>query len=306
MTVRKVTLSRTELYEKIWTEPMSKLAPRYGLSDVGLAKICKRNKIPRPPRGYWAKKQFGNAPCRTPLPNKDHDPVIEINGYPFQTRHPKIEEPIIGQVALEKKHDRKIIVPEQMASPHPLVIKTAEILNSAKPDRTGKLKSPWGKCLDIEATPRDLPRALLIMDTLIKALEERGYEIPPITGQTRVKIQGVLVGFQLRSQLIRTRLEPRELSLEGYYQFGYNRIESRPDLPGLLRLEIICGCRGNGQARRSWGDTPSLRLEDLLNQFIIGLLRAAASATEVGQGQPVKQRDDDESSQPAPETGSEL
>lgn len=102
MTFRKVILSRTELYEKIWTEPIAKLAPRYGLSNVGLAKICKRNKIPRPPRGYWAKKQFGNAPRRTPLPKIDHDPVIEINGYPFQTRHPKIEEPIIGQVALEK------------------------------------------------------------------------------------------------------------------------------------------------------------------------------------------------------------
>ena len=306
MTVRKVTLSRTELYEKVWTEPISKLAPRYGLSDVGLAKICKRNKIPRPPRGYWAKKQFGNAPRRTPLPNKDHDPIIEINGYPFQTRHPEIEEPILGQVALEKQPDRKIIVPERMASPHPLVTKTAEILNSAKPDRTGKLKSPWGRCLDIEVPPKDLPRALLIMDTLIKALEGRGYEIPPITGQTKVKIQDVLVGFQLRSQLIRTRLEPKELSLEGYYEFGYNRTEPRPDLPGLLRLEIISGYGGDSQARRSWGDTPSLRLEDLLNQFIIGLLRAAASATEVGHGQPVKQRDDDEPFQPDPETGSEL
>jgi hypothetical protein len=144
------------------------------------------------------------------------------------------------------------------------------------------------------------------MDTLIKALEARGYEIPPITGQTEVKIQDVLVGFQLRSQLIRTRLEPRELNLEGYYQFGYNRTKERPDLPGLLRLEIISSYWGDRQARRSWGDTPSLRLEDLLNSFIIGLLRAAASAAEVGQGQPVKQRDDDEPFKPDPETGSEL
>jgi hypothetical protein len=74
----------------------------------------------------------------------------------------------------------------------------------------------------------------------------------------------------------------------------------------LLRLEIISGYGGDIQARRSWGDTPSLRLEDLLNQFIIGLLRAAASAAEVGHGQPVKQRDDDEPFQPDPGTGSKL
>ncbi len=30
-------VSRAELYELIWTEPMIKVAPRFGLSDVGLA-----------------------------------------------------------------------------------------------------------------------------------------------------------------------------------------------------------------------------------------------------------------------------
>ena len=28
-------------------------------SDVGLAKICKKLSIPRPPRGYWTKKSYG-------------------------------------------------------------------------------------------------------------------------------------------------------------------------------------------------------------------------------------------------------
>lgn len=33
--------------------------PRYGPSDVGLVKICKKLGIPVPPRGYWAKVKAG-------------------------------------------------------------------------------------------------------------------------------------------------------------------------------------------------------------------------------------------------------
>jgi hypothetical protein len=50
---------REKLYEEIWAEPMMQVAKRYGISDVGLAKICKKMNIPRPPRGYWTKKSYG-------------------------------------------------------------------------------------------------------------------------------------------------------------------------------------------------------------------------------------------------------
>ena len=61
-----IRLTRQELYDQVWSTPMRKLATLYGLSDVGLAKICESHNIPRPPRGYWAKKEFGKAPPRTP------------------------------------------------------------------------------------------------------------------------------------------------------------------------------------------------------------------------------------------------
>lgn len=50
------------LAQQVWTTPIGKLAPQYGLSDVGLAKVCKRFDIPRaagrllgrPSRGLYA------------------------------------------------------------------------------------------------------------------------------------------------------------------------------------------------------------------------------------------------------------
>ena len=60
---------REKIYEEIWSEPIQRVAKRYEISDVGLAKVCKKLKIPRPGRGYWAIKAAGKAtPKRPPLP----------------------------------------------------------------------------------------------------------------------------------------------------------------------------------------------------------------------------------------------
>jgi hypothetical protein len=51
--------SRETLYDEVWSEPIQKVARRYGVSDVALAKTCRKLKIPLPGRGYWAKKTAG-------------------------------------------------------------------------------------------------------------------------------------------------------------------------------------------------------------------------------------------------------
>lgn len=62
--------NREKIYGEIWTEPIQHVAKRYGLSDVGLAKVCRKLNIPRPGRGYWAIKAAGKPiPTRPPLPD---------------------------------------------------------------------------------------------------------------------------------------------------------------------------------------------------------------------------------------------
>lgn len=51
------TFTRKELYELVWSTPMKTLAASFGLSDVGLAKACRKADIPLPERGYWATPQ---------------------------------------------------------------------------------------------------------------------------------------------------------------------------------------------------------------------------------------------------------
>lgn len=66
-----VTLSREDLYELVWSKPMSELAKDFRISDVALAKRCKRLGIPVPGRGYWARVDAGQQPYRPKLAEKD-------------------------------------------------------------------------------------------------------------------------------------------------------------------------------------------------------------------------------------------
>lgn len=80
--MRAGRISRDQLYELVWSQPMQHLAQEVGVSDVGLAKTCRRHGIPLPPRGYWAKVQAGKAVYRPALPARDlgQNMHIEISG----------------------------------------------------------------------------------------------------------------------------------------------------------------------------------------------------------------------------------
>jgi hypothetical protein len=62
-----LSLTRDQLYELVWSEPMQHIAKDYGVSDRAMAKLCARNQVPVPPRGYWAKKHSGYKVGRPPL-----------------------------------------------------------------------------------------------------------------------------------------------------------------------------------------------------------------------------------------------
>jgi hypothetical protein len=65
--LKKEDLSREELFALVWEQPTSVLAKEMGISDVALAKFCKRMQIPKPPRGYWAQVEAGQVPRKPPL-----------------------------------------------------------------------------------------------------------------------------------------------------------------------------------------------------------------------------------------------
>jgi hypothetical protein len=166
--MKTTTVTRKQLYDLVWSEPMRRLAMRYGISDVGLAKICRKHNIPRPPRGYWAQKEFGKAPLQVTLPNPSDDCKIVLRD-PEECR---ISSPILREVVEQKKaevekQEAKIEVAESLRGSHSLVSQANQELQVAETDDNHLIIPPKGTPLDIRTSKTSLRRALLITDALL-------------------------------------------------------------------------------------------------------------------------------------------
>ena len=72
---------REQLYEEIWAEAMSKVVPRYGVSDVWLRKKCVLWDIPIPSREYRGRVAHGQHPVKIPLPELSEQAKRYVYGY---------------------------------------------------------------------------------------------------------------------------------------------------------------------------------------------------------------------------------
>ena len=126
-----IDISRNDLFERVWAEPIQKVSKDYGLSDVGLAKICRRYNIPIPPRGYWAKKQAGKRVSKPVLPpegRKGYGDQVRLPG-PSSTRPVEpavVPAPAHPLIAAETDPANAISVPEDLRLRHPLLRSTRD------------------------------------------------------------------------------------------------------------------------------------------------------------------------------------
>lgn len=281
----KIRITRKDLYEEVWSEPMIKLSKRYGLSDVGLRKRCKKLDIPVPALGYWRKKEVGKAEPSPPLPSFDRDETIEFHvkvekaeRQPLDAEHYTQAE---AKIAFEREDNNRIHVPSTLRSPHPYVTKTKEVFENTEPSsysRDKGLLSAHGEKLDISVSRNSLQRALRIMNTLIKALEARGFKVLIVAEKkneyytaykTCVFVLGQTIEFGLKEFLKQTKreltpAEKKERPWADKFEYDYNP-------SGRLSLEIK-----NWEApRKNWSDAKIKRVEECLNDFIVALIKTS-------------------------------
>ncbi len=133
------TISRQALYDVVWTQPITRLSKEFGVSDVGLAKACRKLAVPLPPRGWWARNAAGQTVIRAALPPRppglDFETKIGSGGAGWGWSGPPDEEflgPIpppptfeepIEQVRarVEAMVGRFAVVQRNLNNPHPAV-----------------------------------------------------------------------------------------------------------------------------------------------------------------------------------------
>src|SRR3546814_21059315 len=76
------TLSRRELFDRIWSTPMTTNAIELGASSSALANLAKRLGLPMPRAGHWLKTEVGKE---QPTPDFPSDPGRDDKTYSLQT-----------------------------------------------------------------------------------------------------------------------------------------------------------------------------------------------------------------------------
>lgn len=266
-------IDRRQLYELIWTTPASKLSQTYGVSDVWLAKLCKKHHIPQPPRGYWAKKRSGKPARRIPLPPTSDPKLEEVDLSPRPAPEKRTISPVVEKrISEEKTAGAAIIVNKRLNAPHPLVDRTRSSLISSKPDQWGLIRPNGKGCLDVAVGPESIDRSMRIMDALIKALEARSHQVK-VSGEefrrtTVVEIDGESIPFRLTERVERKLRPPAPDRLRSFLHSEYVNSPS-----GEFRVHIQS--RYGSYPLRTWKDGNRKHIEDRLNEFIVGLMETS-------------------------------
>ncbi|MGV3632261.1 MAG: hypothetical protein ACO1O6_13715 [Bacteroidota bacterium] len=203
----KTQFTRKELFDLVWSKPLSVLAKEYDISDNGLRKICKKYNIPLPQGGHWQKVKFGKKHTQQSyVPDEKLENVtIELSEKEDENSH------VLSRVArltkeIEKTHPDLVVVKDRLSNPDILIQDAQADLNSKKVHKL------WGfeECistsqdvLSVTATKDNVSRALRFMDAFIKLMKKRGHNVEILYQKTTVTIHNQLYRVSLREKHVR-------------------------------------------------------------------------------------------------------
>jgi hypothetical protein len=259
-----VRLTREQLYELVWSKPMTEIAADFGMSSVAFAKYCKAADVPRPARGYWQQLASGMKlkPTRLPKPDPKTLLTIVISKYarpPLARRKPPPDLPHVE-------------IPERIGKIHPVA---KELDDRLKPDfKHQQMPTVRGFSEAVlkvgESTRR---RALRLLHLLFKSVEERGHAVRLRKsadtsewqrGRCALEfvVDGEAIGLSFHEHLTRKPHEKTEREKR------WSVFERSYDLEPSGRLILDLRVPWPTDTRTTWRDTEKGTLESLLPEIV--------------------------------------
>ncbi len=166
-------VSRDALYEMVWSEPMLRVAARFGVSSSYMARGCTLLNVPRPERGYWAKLAVGKAPKQPPLPEpRPGEPLEWTRDGALPKRARSLPKPP------DQRPQRKRTVQGTLADRHPLISGAKPLFEAGRLSWHGKYFKPAKKLLvALVVTQTGLDKAIAFANELFLALEARDHRV---------------------------------------------------------------------------------------------------------------------------------
>jgi len=265
-------LSREALYELVWAEPVRAVAENYGLSDVGLRRICARAEIPVPERGYWAKLRAGKPATRLKLPARGpamphlvavgeqpshfhwgRDPEAELAEPPPD--EPVFAEPIEEVRARVASRVGRVRFERNLTAAHILI---RDLLAQDEKRRPKRGEPSWMSGYSQPLFDSGFERhRLRILSSLFLAVQRMGAR-PWLNGETARDI-GLSVGVET----VRFTLDHPDAKADRNGQW-----KTRPGTIDTMCLSV------HGAGARTWLDTEADRLEARLDEVVVHLIVA--------------------------------
>ena len=287
---RTISMSRKELYDRVWAEPVERVAKALGISDVGLAKACRRHQVPVPPRGYWRRKETGQKVRPTPLPELTDSArkSATVTFYPTAVMaQPSAPEQVHPLIAFERDPVNTLVVSPSVRVGHPLIQATRRYWAAAK---RGEVIYDANALphLNIRVSPAAAPRALRLMQVLLSALDQRGFTTSATPkGQTISTVLGVPLELSLRERLRQQPHEPTAKEQADMKKWSWTTV---PKFDHVDSGELELKLENTWGTRHLWRDGKRQQLEQLLNDVIEGLIGAALRTQERAAQQEREQR----------------
>lgn len=255
----KVILTRDQLFELVWSKPITVLAKEFGLSDNDLRKICKNRNIPLPYMGYWSKLRHGKPVRKVMLPASIEGNEIIINppNENSQANQKEFLSKTILVKEIEPKYKHLLQVPARLTNPDDLIVNVKNALADKDIYLHHGLISASSGFINITVAPVNVPRALRFMDTLIKLLRARGHETNNVKDTSHLVVFGEPLVIHLQEKL------KYEYVIEGKYNW-----KTRHEHPtGIFMLRTWKNYHWH---QKVWSDGKIL-IEDQLEKIVVGI-----------------------------------
>lgn len=256
-------LSRQELYDLVWAQPLRSLSARFGISDVALKKTCAKAQIPTPERGYWASKDAGKKVSKRSLPERPpamEDEVLVAGGRnEYHYRHSSDEELLgplplqpVFETPIETVRDRivkaigTVTAPREVRVWHPVI---QRLLTEDQERREKQQAWSWEKPLFDTAVDK---RRLRLLNTLFVVTERFDGKASPEHDARKISLSFYRQHVTI---VLNPAKRPRRISTP-----------TGKALDNDLSLSILGGFHSDTEIQ-SWSDSEDLKLERQLTEI---------------------------------------
>lgn len=290
MTKKSQTLSRRDLFDLVWSTPVTKLAGDFGMSDRGFSKLCTRHKVPTPPRGYWARIEAGAEPQIPPfleLRDRSLD-VVRINSafhaLPSDVRDAIEERKSVRSRPTKRKAAQASETLPTFDKPHRSVSPVIRKVRRSKPDDDGRVAVMGPRKHGVSVHFTSVERAVSILDAMARKAAERGLEVECDGMDLSVSLGQDKVPFGLVEKTRREKHVPtrEELAKEekrkarlrrndwDSFDFSFGRPWPEYDTVFTGQLSFGVDVWADG-LRKTWADGKTQRVEKLIPDIVDGL-----------------------------------